>query len=88
MAEPENPGLSATVESYRRAIARLIDDIDAAISDIAFKRRGGQIVHAVDFTEIRAFVLPNEETQSNAAILDPSSRIERFARIASGNMVR
>jgi hypothetical protein len=61
MTDPNNPSVLPTVEGYKRFVGHLLDDINSAIHDLRYELQGGNIIRAVDFTEIRAYVLPDEQ---------------------------
>jgi hypothetical protein len=53
--------LRREIGRYQAAMKRLYDDLDMAIHDAQFRVQGGNIIRAVDFTEINAFVLPQDD---------------------------
>jgi soluble cytochrome b562 len=50
-----------TIREYRHATEVLLRDIDDAVQDIQYLAQGGNIIHAVDFSEIRAYVVPADD---------------------------
>jgi hypothetical protein len=57
---PPHRSFTAVIESYRLSMARHQEDLDAAIHDLQYQIQHGQILHAVDFTELNAYVLPRD----------------------------
>lgn len=54
-----------TIRVYQRAADLLLRDIEDAVQDIQYLAQGGHIIHAVDFSEVRAYVMPADEVSDD-----------------------
>ena len=70
------------VKRYRRVVRRLIENIDAAIHDLEFESHAGQIIHAVDFTEITAYVLPGSGEEKEEYLSPLIAGLQKNEQIA------
>src|SRR5688572_14086358 len=79
MTEEQEPikGLRR-LKAYRNSAERLLGDLNDAIDDMAFLSQNGRILHALDFTEIYAFVLPSAQP-SGVDFLPKLTEAQRIA---------